>query len=268
MKHIKIEILANEHQQEELIALLDDYHAIGFEQTEEALIAFFAEDKFSEDDVLKIVEGYSYCVDEVEEKNWNEEWERNFHPVVVDDFVGVRAHFHAPVQNVQHELIITPKMSFGTGHHATTYLMMQQMRELDFKGNDVFDFGTGTGILAILAEKLGSKKITAIDVDDWSIENAKENIERNGCTKIDVSLSSNIPQQQFDVILANINRNVILNYLPQLTKVLSEHGCILFSGLLVADEGAIKSMAQNLDLYLQDRQERSGWLSLLFVKPA
>lgn len=268
MKHIKIEVVATEEQQEQLIALLDDCGATGFEQANESLLAFFTEESFLKEEVLKILAGYSYSLNHVEERNWNEEWERNFQPVMVNDFVGIRAHFHTPVSNVLYEIVITPKMSFGTGHHATTYLMMQQMRELDFTGKVVFDFGTGTGILSILAEKLGAKKIMAIDVDDWSIENAKENFERNGCTNIEVSLSSNIPEQEFDVILANINRNVILNYLPHLVKMLSVGGSILFSGLLVADEEAISALAQNLDLYLQDRQERAGWLSLLFVKPA
>ncbi len=118
----------------------------------------------------------------IEETNWNQVWESNFDPVIVDDFVAVRAHFHEPIKNVQHEIVITPKMSFGTGHHATTYMMMQQMRELDFAGKNVFDFGTGTGVLAILAEKLGAQKVIAIDNDDWSIENADENVKRNNCT--------------------------------------------------------------------------------------
>src|SRR5215207_6644629 len=151
MKHIKIEIVANEHQQEELVALFDDYSATGFEQTDDKLMAYFVEDGFVQGEVLKILEGYNYEISEIEEKNWNAEWERNFHPVVVDDFCAVRAHFHGPILNVTHEIIITPKRSFGTGHHATTYMMLEQMRELDFTDKTVFDFGTGTGILAILA---------------------------------------------------------------------------------------------------------------------
>lgn len=265
MKHVKIEIVANEYGQEELIALLDDLNPSGFEQTDETLVAFF-EDGYAKEDVLKILEGYSYRVDEIEERNWNEEWERNFQPVMVDDFVAVRAHFHAPMSGVEHEIIITPKMSFGTGHHATTYLMMQQMSSIDFTGKTVFDFGTGTGILSILAEKLGAAKVTAVDVDDWSIENARENIERNGCTKIDVSLSSNIPQQKFDVILANINRNVLLSYMPHLSKALLPNATLLLSGLMTADEEAITTSAQNFNSSLKNKEERDGWLSLLFAK--
>ncbi|GAA4754121.1 50S ribosomal protein L11 methyltransferase [Flavisolibacter ginsenosidimutans] len=265
MKHVKLEIIANEYQQEELIALLDDYNPSGFEQTDEKLVAYFSEEGFAKDDVLKILEGYSFVLGEVEEKNWNEEWERNFKPVVVGDFVAVRADFHQPVNGVQHEIVITPKMSFGTGHHATTHMMMQQMRVMDFTDKIVFDFGTGTGILSILAEKLGAAKIIAIDVDEWSMENANENIERNGCSKITASLSSQIPTQQFDVILANINRNVILDYLPFLVKALHLGAVILFSGLLIRDEQDIKATAEQNGLILRHRSEKQGWLSLLFV---
>ncbi|HUC83027.1 MAG TPA: 50S ribosomal protein L11 methyltransferase [Flavisolibacter sp.] len=265
MKHIQIEIIANDYQQEELIALFDDYDATGFEQTDEKLIAYFNTDDFAKDEIEKLLEGYSYQQTEVEERNWNEEWERNFQPVVVDDFVAVRAHFHAPIKDVQHEIVITPKMSFGTGHHATTYMMMQQMRGIDFGGKEVFDFGTGTGILAILAEKLGAREIFAIDVDDWSIDNAKENFERNDCHNIHVSLSSQLPAAQFDVILANINRNVILDYMPQLVKTLRKNSQVLFSGLLVADEHDIAASAEGNGLSFVTKSERLGWVSLLFV---
>ncbi|RZK02384.1 MAG: 50S ribosomal protein L11 methyltransferase [Flavobacterium sp.] len=264
MKHIKIEIIANDYQQEELIALFDEYHATGFEQTDEKLIAYFLEENYAKQEIEKILEGYSFSSSEVEEKNWNEEWERNFQPVIVDDFVAVRAHFHEPIQGVQHEIVITPKMSFGTGHHATTHMMMQQMNSIDFQNKTVFDFGTGTGILAILAEKLGASKIIAIDVDDWSIENAMENFERNDCTKIDVTLSSAIPDQTFDIILANINRNVILDYMTLLIKSLQKNATILFSGLLVADEDDIKASAEKNGLLFVNQTERQGWISLLF----
>lgn len=265
MKHVKIEIVANEHQQEELIALFDEYSATGFEQTDEKLIAYFVGDGFVEDEVLNILEGYQYQTSEVEEQNWNAIWERNFHPVVVDNFCAVRAHFHEPIPNVEHEIIITPKMSFGTGHHATTYMMMEQMRSINFKNKTVFDFGTGTGILSILARKLGGVKVTAIDIDEWSIENAKENFERNNCSNIDVQLSTTIPSQQFHIILANINRNVILEYMPQLRKVLKAEGQLLLSGLLAADETDIIAACTSYKLELQKRTERVGWISLLLV---
>lgn len=265
MKHIQLEIIANDYQQEELIALLDEYNPTGFEQTDEKLKAYFNEKDFVEGEILKVLEGYRYERTEVPEQNWNALWEQNFHPVVVEDFCAVRAHFHEPVAGVQHEIIITPKMSFGTGHHATTYMMMQQMRTIDFQNKTVFDFGTGTGILAILAEKLGAAKVTAIDVDEWSIANAKENIERNGCNRISVSLSSNLPKEAFDILLANINRNVILAYMAELAETVKKGGLVLFSGLLAADENEISEATNHYHLELVKRFERGGWISLLFV---
>ena len=265
MRHIQFDIIANPFQQEELIALLDDLNPSGFEQTDELLKAYFEEIDLRQDEILKILEGYSYSRNSVEEQNWNAVWESNFQPVVVDDFCSVRAHFHQPIKHVEHEILITPKMSFGTGHHATTYMMMQQMREIDFTERTVFDFGTGTGILAILAEKLGARRITAIDVDDWSIENARENFERNDCQHISVSLSSNLPDDTYDIILANINRNVILAYMEPLVKIVRKNGIVLFSGLLVADEGAIRVAAEEHGLQLKKRNERQGWISLSFV---
>src|SRR5206468_11901790 len=162
---------------------------------------------------------------------------------------------------VEHEIVITPKMSFGTGHHATTWLMMQQMREVDFKGKKVFDFGTGTGILSILAEKLGASKIEAIDVDHWSIENANENAQRNGCGKISFYLTSEIPNDSFHIILANINRNVILQYLEVLSKRFTEK--ILLSGLLTTDENMVVDACKKHRMRLVRRTEKNNWICLL-----
>lgn len=265
MRHIQFDITANPFQQEELIALLDDYNPSGFEQTDDMLKAYFEEACFEQEEILQILKGYNYTINQVDEQNWNQVWEQNFHPVIVGDFCAVRAHFHEPIKNVTHEIIITPKMSFGTGHHATTYMMMKQMQEMGFQGKTVFDFGTGTGILAILAEKLGATEITAIDVDEWSIENAKENFERNGCSNITVSLSSILPDKEYDVVLANINRNVILAYIEQLIQIVKRGGQVLLSGLLVADEEAIEAAIIQQKLQLIRRAERQGWISLLFV---
>ncbi len=268
MKHIRIEITANEHQQEELIALLDDYGPTGFEQKDESMVVYFDANEFDAKGVQAIIGGFDYKTSEVEERNWNEEWERSFQPVIVDDFCAVRADFHQPIIGVQHEIIITPKMSFGTGHHPTTYLMVQAMRGLEFTGKSVFDFGTGTGILAILAYKLGGSDIAAIDVDEWSVENAAENFERNDITGIRLARSTGIPDKMFDVILANINRNVILEYMPTLKKAVNPFGTILFSGLMVQDETVIVAAANQHQLSLEQRTERQGWIALRFVTTA
>lgn len=264
MNSIRLDIIANEGQQEELIALLSDLPVNGFEETPDRLIAWFPAEGFDEKLTAEILQGYAYQAEVVAEKNWNEEWERNFRPVVVGNFCTVRASFHPALHNTAHEIVITPKMSFGTGHHATTWMMIDQMRNIDFAGKDVFDLGTGTGILAILAEKLGAASVTAIDVDDWSVNNALENISENGCNRITVTESTVLPAKDFDVILANINRNVILQYMEGLKKICRPHGTILFSGLLRTDEDVVRDSAASYGFNLINRMEKDNWISLVF----
>lgn len=266
MNSIQISIEAREEQQEILISQLSDLGIDGFEQTDNILIAYFNENTFKNHEVNELLKGYYFTTKTIEERNWNVEWESNFQPVVVDNFCAIRAEFHEPIKDVEQEIVITPKMSFGTGHHATTYMMIEQMRAIDFKNKTVFDFGTGTGILSIFAEKLGASKIEAIDLDDWSIANAKENVGKNECTKISVELSSEIPDEKFDIVLANINRNVILNYLHQLVNSLNKSSYLLLSGLLTSDEQDIAEVFIRENLKFLKRTERSNWISLLFIK--
>ena len=266
MNHIQITIEAGEEQQELLISELCDLGANGFEQTETHLLVYFDEADFPSYDVNSLLEGYNVDVQTIKPQNWNAVWESNFEPVVVEDFCAVRAHFHPPAAGVQHEIIITPKMSFGTGHHATTWMMMRQMRDMDFKDKKVFDFGTGTGILAILAEKLGASSIIAIDNDEWSIANGQENVAQNGCSRIQLSLASSVPQEQFDIILANINRNVILMHLPYITGALAPDGIVLFSGLLASDEVDIVEACGAEGLQVLKQELRNGWISLLLSR--
>src|SRR5665647_862284 len=191
-------------QLEKLVALLAEQGFEGFEEEEDSLNAFIPEHNFNEDEFSRVIDMFvtvSYTKTIVENINWNKKWEEDFKPVLVDDFVAIRAGFHQPIKNVAHEIIITPKMSFGTGHHATTYLMIKQMQELDFIEKSVLDFGTGTGVLAILARKLGAEKVFAIDYDEWSITNAIENIEQNSCSNIRVQQLDAIPvAEKFDII--------------------------------------------------------------------
>ncbi len=263
---IKIENISLQ-QSEILVAQLSEIGFDGFEEGESFLSAFIEGEKFSESKLNDVLQNnFSYSKNIVGERNWNEEWEKNFEPVIVDDFVAVRAEFHKPIKNVEHEIIITPKMSFGTGHHATTYMMMQQMRSIDFKNKTVFDFGTGTGILAIVAEKLGAASITAIDNDEWSINNAEENVERNNCKKILLQLSDTpLSSQKFDVILANINRNVILENISAFSKMLNKNAQLLVSGLLQEDEEAIKMAAIKAGLKYSDTTSRNKWVTIKFL---
>lgn len=263
-QHIQISIEATEEQQEILISELSDLGASGFEQTQTHLIVYFDADAFPSYEVTDLLNDYNITTHTIEQQNWNALWESNFQPVVVDDFCAVRAPFHQPINSVQHEIVIMPKMSFGTGHHATTWMMMAQMRSIDFAGKNVFDFGTGTGILAILAHKLGAASVLGIDNDEWSMENGRENLARNKCNAVTIEFASTVPAGPFDIILANINRNVILMHLQHLVGAVLPQGLILFSGLLEQDEPEIVKASLTLKLELLKKEVRNGWISLLF----
>jgi len=254
-------------QKDILIAKLSENGFEGFEETITGLLAFIAAKDYNEKVLKKIAakEKIAYDRSIIEETNWNKVWESNFDPVVVGDFVAIRADFHEPVKKVDHEIIITPKMSFGTGHHATTFMMIGQMRHIDFTGKTVFDFGTGTGVLAILAEKLGARTIVAIDNDDRSIENARENIQRNDCSLIDLRKSSTpATASSFDIILANINKNVILENFLLLVNQLSAGGVLLLSGLLKEDEDVVFRRSSEYSLQLIQTTVRDNWLCLRY----
>jgi ribosomal protein L11 methyltransferase len=265
MNYIQLSIEAGESRQEILIAQLSALEATGFEQTDTHLIAFFNEEDFPSYDVNEVLKKFVYHIQTVKEQNWNALWEESFQPVVVNQFCAVRAHFHQPVPGVQYEILITPKMSFGTGHHATTYLMLQCMQSIDFKGKKVLDFGTGTGVLAILAEKLGAATITAIDNDIWSFENVQENIQLNHCLKVKPLHTDQIPNvESYDIILANITKNVLLHYMGILKSCLKNNGLLLLSGIFQEDKPAMVAAAQNWGMKLVTEKVRENWLSLQF----
>jgi len=267
-KYIQVEIQTISTEQSELLmAELSVIGFEGFEEDENLLKAFIPEKDFAETliDEIAARNEVSYYQTTIEETNWNAVWESNFEPVTIENFVGIRAHFHESIKGVEHEIVITPKMSFGTGHHATTFMMIQQMKEIDFANKKVFDFGTGTGILAILAERLGAEKILAVDNDDWSIENTKENLERNNCVKVDLKKADDASMNEnFDIVLANINKNVILENFLLLTQQLKPGGVLLLSGLLEEDEKDILSAAGKFSLLLRKITKNSNWISLRF----
>ena len=209
----------------------------------------------------------SYQITEIEQVNWNEEWEKNFSPIVVEDLCTVRANFH-PVPNTRYDIVITPKMSFGTGHHETTYMMLQQLLPLSLEGTKVLDMGCGTGILAIMAALRGAHDITAIDIDPWCVENATENVQQNNCSFItikegDVSL---IAGEQYNLILANINRNILLSDIPAYTQALLPQGLLLVSGFYEEDLPAIKEKCQEVGLTYLSHIERNRWVSAKFQR--
>ena len=208
----------------------------------------------------------TYSKSVIKEQNWNAIWESNFDPVRVGDFVGIRAHFHPDFEPaVEYDIKITPKMSFGTGHHPTTFSVMQLMQRLDFKGKTVYDFGTGTGILAILAEKLGAKKVHAVDNDDWCIENALENIQNNASKVITIEkVASALQKDQYDIVLANVNRHIIEANMEELTLTSKPGGILVLSGLLIEDQLDMIELAGSKSWIFQEAQPLDGWVSLLF----
>ncbi len=210
----------------------------------------------------------TYSKSIIKEQNWNALWESNFEPVRVGNFVGIRAHFHPNFEpSVQYELAITPKMSFGTGHHATTFSVIELMEGINFKDKSVYDFGTGTGVLAILAQKLGASSILAVDNDDWCIENAIENVQNNHAANIRVEKVETAGQGQvFDVILANVNRHIIEANLEALTQSAKPRSILVLSGLLIEDQADITNLTSNLGWNFVKAQPLNGWVSLMFSR--
>ena len=209
----------------------------------------------------------TYSKSIIKEENWNAIWESNFEPVRVGDFVGIRAHFHPTFEPaVQFEIKITPKMSFGTGHHPTTFSVMQMMEHVNFIGKSVYDFGTGTGVLAILAEKLGASNVLAVDNDDWCIENANENILNNDTKGILIKkVDAAYQDRQFDIILANVNRHIIEANMQELTQVAHLGSELIISGLLIEDQEDMIKLATEKGWNFVKSQPLNGWVSLLFI---
>ena len=221
---------------------------------------------FEEDEQVQI----SYTYEVIPDQNWNAEWEKNFPPVEVNHFCRIRAPFHDEDSSFEHEIIIEPKMSFGTGHHATTYLMIESIEDLDLNDKSLLDMGCGTGVLAILAEKRGAKTILAIDIEDWAFENTKKNIERNNCQNIVAKKGGAelLPKKEFDVVFANINRNILLKDFPSYEKSMKADSTILLSGFFESDVPLLKEKAQSLGLSFSFQKKKEDWCLLAFKKPA
>lgn len=252
-----------------LIARLSDAGYEGFWEEQDCLKAYIPASIFEEKWLQEFVEEFavSYQKNHIEPINWNAVWEAGFDPVQVEDFVSIRAFFHPAAEGVEHDILITPKMSFGTGHHATTRMMVQLMRNMDWANKSVFDFGTGTGVLAILSKKLGASNILAVDNDSWSVENAKENATANDCHSIQILNDDKPPQTgSFDFVLANINKSILLRFLSPLEKLMAPEGKLLLSGLLLEDEQDIVYAANNCNLQVLEKQEHQGWIALKLSK--
>ncbi|HAY3563150.1 TPA: 50S ribosomal protein L11 methyltransferase [Elizabethkingia meningoseptica] len=255
-----------------LMAELIEQGFDSFTENPDGILAYIQADLLNEEelkqqwllnhDEVKI----SYTYKEMPNINWNEEWEKNFQPINIEDKILIRAEFHES-QGLEEEIIIQPKMSFGTGHHATTYLMIQQMMDMDFNGKKVLDMGCGTSVLAIYAKKKGAADVLGIDIDEWAVENSRENAERNNTPmRVELGTADNLGQEKFDIILANINRNILISDIPRYVEVLEEGGSLLLSGLCFFDVDDIMQVCEEQKLQLQRKLQREEWCSLLLTK--
>lgn len=209
----------------------------------------------------------SFEKDIIQQTNWNSEWEKNFNPIEVDNLVSIRAPFHKNPK-LQYDIIIEPKMSFGTGHHETTHMMVQHLLNIDVANKKVLDMGCGTGILAIFAEMKGAKPVDAIDIDKWCYENSMENVERNNCEHISVfeGDATLLLNKNYDVIIANINRNILLNDMQVYANCLNKNGTLLLSGFYKEDIPIIDKEVSNYGLKLETIIERNNWVALKYLK--
>ena len=255
---------------EMLIAQLAELGYDGFLEEPNQLKAYISTEFFNQQDLANMLAPYQLTVslNTIEKQNWNILWESNFSPMQVDQFVGVRASFHEPIQEVKHELIITPKMSFGTGHHETTSMMAEYILEIDIKDKTVMDMGTGTGILGILASMIGCTKIVGIDNDSWCYENAEENIEKNNINNFemilgDAGMLKSYPNT-FDVFIANINRHILLADIKYYVKSMKNPSILLLSGFYLEDLVDIEAECTKHGLKFIDKKIKKNWVCAKF----
>ncbi|MBR9758264.1 MAG: 50S ribosomal protein L11 methyltransferase [Algicola sp.] len=256
--------------------LIAELGAAGFEsfvEEEDGVLAYIQKDEWHEDilDAVQILSSEAFDItftfEEIEQINWNEAWEKNFNPIVVDEVCAVRAPFHDPF-NTPYEVIIEPKMSFGTGHHETTHMMIQHILKHDFEGKSVLDMGCGTAVLAILAEMKGANPIDAIDIDNWCYLNSLENIARNNRKHITVyeGDASLLNGKHYDIIIANINRNILLNDMETYAACLNKDGVLFLSGFYKDDISTIEEACNKHHLFYVDGLEKNQWVALQFKK--
>lgn len=274
MNYIELNIEVAPDFADVLIAELGQVGFDTFTETDNGVQAYAEEKNYDAQAVAELLAAYaqqtpiSYSTQSIAQQNWNEEWERNFEPVTVGNECFIRATFHDPRPEFTHEIIINPKMSFGTGHHATTALMVEHQLSIPHAGKRVLDAGTGTGILAIMAEKLGADFVEAFDIDEWPVENTRENLQLNNCQKVTVwqgEINGVAADAKFDIVLANINRNILLEQIPAYVQHLTKGGVLLLSGFYEHDIADIAAVAASVGLTEQKRKIRDQWSAVLFA---
>ena len=255
-----------------LIAELGEVQFESFVETEDGVQAYIKKEEWYPNilDDLQILSNPLFSIDydfsEIEQENWNATWESNFNPIQVGQQCVIRAPFHEKPK-VEYDIVIEPKMSFGTGHHETTLMMLQHILEHDFKGKSVLDMGSGTGVLAILAAMKGAAAIDAIDIDNWCYLNAMENVERNNCNHINVyeGTADLLVDQQYDIIIANINRNILLEDIPTYVKCLKKGGILFVSGFYNEDISQISERCKEVGLKFEKNLEKNNWVAVKYV---
>ena len=250
------------------IALLSEAGFEGFAETEKGFLAY-TNHEIAVEEVLSLFEGqYAFSTEEVEEENWNKSWEKQIKPLVIDNQIYIKTSFH-PEKDIPTVITIDPKMSFGTGHHETTYLMIKQMMQMNFAGKSVLDMGAGTGVLSILAKKMGADSVYAVDNDKWAYENMLENFDKNNAKDVqsflgDASILKDFPR--FDIVLANINRNILLADIQYYTQKIKPNGNLVLSGFYREDIPLIETETKKYGMVFEREMEKNNWMSLQFKK--
>ncbi len=269
MDYYKVDIKCQPEVAEILIALLSSQPFDTFQESESGLEAFLPVVDFSGEVSEYLHElsrdyGFVWAKELIPYQNWNVLWESNFHPVLVDDFCGIRADFHPTITDVEHELVINPKMAFGTGHHETTHMVIQMMKHIPFGKSHVLDYGCGTGVLAILASRLGASQIDAVDIELPSHENTIDNCQINEVKNVVAwhGTLETVPASTYDVILANINRNVILDSLSSLTQRMKQGGRLVCSGFILDDELLMSESLISAGLRIEEVKHRNNWVAI------
>jgi len=272
MDYIELEcVLKEKDLSDVIVAALSQIGYESFMEENDHMLAYIPAKDFLPEKINELknkTPDFSFSYKTVKEQNWNTLWESNFQPVMIASRCYIRAPFHKPDHKAEFEIIIEPKMSFGTAHHETTSMMIELMLDIDFENKTVLDVGSGTGILAILAEKKGAKEVLAVDNDDWAYRNSLENIERNSCTTI-IAVhgdSSAIKSKNFDFILANINRNILLQDMSVYASCMHQGSEILFSGFYMNDLNTIKEKAVANGLVFAESITKSNWIAAKFIK--